>query len=343
MKALVLTRYNEFELQDWPVPEVGREEVLIRVAACGICGSDVHGMDGSTGRRYPPLIMGHEAAGTIAQVGSDVHGWAEGDRVTFDSTIYCGRCWFCRRGEINLCDQRRVLGVACDEFRRHGAFAEYVAVPQHILVRLPEKVSFHQAAMVEPLSIAFHAVRRTRIRLNDTAVVVGAGMIGLLVVEALRAAGCGRIIAVDVDQGRLDMACTLGADEGLRSDVADVRAEVLRRTDGRGADVAIEAVGIAPTVQLSIAVLRKGGQLTLVGNLSPKVELPLQAVVTRELTLNGSCASRGEYPACLEMMARGTIRVDPLISAVVPLAEGAAWFHRLRQREAGLLKVILEP
>jgi L-iditol 2-dehydrogenase len=173
--------------------------------------------------------------------------------------------------------------------------------------------------------------------------VAGAGIIGLLVVQALRAAGCGQIIAVDVDQRRLDMACQLGADEGLRSDVVDVPAEVLRRTHGRGAEIAIEAVGITPTVQLSIASLRKGGQLTLVGNLAPKVELPLQAVVTRELTLHGSCASRGEYPACLEMMARGAVRVDPLISATAPLAEGAAWFHRLQQREPGLLKVILEP
>lgn len=343
MKSLVLTEYNRFELQDWPTPDVADDEVLVRVAACGICGSDIHGMDGSTGRRQPPLVMGHEAAGTIAAVGASVTGYQPADRVTFDSTVYCGQCWFCRRGEINLCDRRRVLGVSCGEYRRHGAFAEYVNVPQRILVRLPDAVSFAQAAMVEPVSIAVHAVRRTRIVLGDTAVVVGAGMIGLLVIQALRAAGCGRIYAVDVDPAKLEMACKLGADEGLASDTIATPGEILRRTDGRGADLAFEVVGITPSLQTAVACLRKGGQLTLVGNLSPKVELPLQAVVTRELTLNGSCSSSGEYPACLDLIARGVIRVDPLISARAPLTDGAAWFQRLKQGNEKLLKVILEP
>ncbi len=151
MKALVLTKYNHLEIQEWPRPEIGPDEVLLRVAACGICGSDIHGMDGSTGRRQPPIIMGHEASGTVAEVGGNVRAWKPGDRATFDSTVYCGTCWFCRRGEINLCDNRRVLGVSCDDYRRHGAFAEYVAVPQHILVPLPDNVTFAQAAMIEPL------------------------------------------------------------------------------------------------------------------------------------------------------------------------------------------------
>ncbi len=258
MKALVLTAYNHFEIQEWPDPAVGPEDVLVRVAASGICGSDVHGMDGSTGRRQPPIIMGHEAAGVIVGRGAAVSGWAEGDRVTFDSTIYCGKCWFCCRGQINLCDQRRVLGVSCDEYRRHGTFAEYVAVPQHILYRLPEAVDFHRAAMVEPLSIALHAVHRTHIQIDDTAVVVGTGMVGLLVVQALRAAGCGQIIAVDLDRRRLDLACKLGADEGLRADQADVRAEVLRRTAQRGADLAFEVVGVTPAVLCAVACAAQG-------------------------------------------------------------------------------------
>jgi L-iditol 2-dehydrogenase len=343
MKALLLSQYDQLDYQDLPDPEIGPEDVLIRVHSCGICGSDVHGMDGSTGRRRPPVVMGHEASGVIARVGDGVRGWAAGDRVTFDSTIYCGRCWFCRAGRINLCQNRRVLGVSCDEYRRNGAMAEYVAVPQHILYRLPEGLSFERAALVEPLSIAFHAVARTKIRLADTAVVLGAGMVGLLVVQALRAAGCGRILAVDLDARRLELARKLGADEGLPAATSDVVAEVLQRTDGRGADVAVEVVGLPSTVQLAVAVVRKGGQVTLVGNLAPKVDLPLQAVVTRELTLNGVCASCGEYPACLDMIARGAIDVDPLISATVPLAEGAAWFGRLKRGEVGLMKVLLQP
>jgi len=343
MKALVLEKYNHFAYKDVPEPQLGPEDVLVRVKACGICGSDVHGMDGSTGRRIPPVIMGHEAAGVIAEIGANVTSWQKGDRITFDSTIYCGECYFCRRGLINLCDNRRVLGVSCDEYRQDGAFAEYVAVPQHILYRLPEGLSFEQTAMVEAVSIAFHAVARTPLSLNDTAVVIGAGMIGSLIIQSLRAAGCGQIIAVDLDQKRLDLACKLGADKGLESDSIDVLAKVFDLTYNRGADIAFEVVGFTPTLTLAIQCLRKGGSLTLVGNLSPRTEFPLQSVVTRELTLNGSCASRGEYPACLDMIARGVIDVDAMISAVAPLADGASWFQRLHDKEPGLMKVILTP
>jgi len=343
VKALVLTEYNRFEYQDVPRPEIGPEDVLLEVRACGICGSDVHGMDGSTGRRRPPVIMGHEAAGTIAEVGRQFRDFAPGDRVTFDSTIYCGRCDSCRAGRINLCDNRRVAGVSCDEYRQNGAFAQYVALPGHILYRLPEQLSFEQAATVEPLSVAVHAVNRTRITLDDTAVVVGAGMIGLLLVQALRAAGCGRIIAVDLRRRRLELARKLGADETLRVEEVDLTAEIHRLTGGRGADVAFEAVGVTATIEAAVAAVRKGGQVTLVGNLSPRVDLPLQAVVTRELSLRGTCGSRGEYPACLNMIARGAVDVDTLISATAPLADGPAWFERLRNGEEDLMKVILVP
>jgi len=343
MKALMLNAYHQLDYQDAPDPAVAGDEVLIEVRACGICGSDVHGLDGSTGRRQPPLIMGHEAAGVIAAVGPGVRGWAVGDRVTFDSTIYCGACAFCRAGRINLCNDRRVLGVSCGAYRQHGAFATYVAVPQRILYRLPDGLSFERAAMVEPLSIAFHGVHRARIALDDTAVVVGAGMIGLLVIQLLRAAGCGQIIAVDVDDNRLETARRLGATATLRSDRDDVPAAVRDQTAGRGADVSFEVVGVAATVRLAIDAARKGAQVVLIGNVAPQVDLPLQSVVTREITLLGSCSSAGEYPACLNMIAQGKVDVDCLHSATAPLAEGAAWFSRLYRREPGLMKVLLTP
>jgi len=343
MKALVLKAYHDLVFEEVPQPEVRDDEVLIRVRACGICGSDVHGMDGSTGRRRPPIIMGHEASGVIAEIGKRVTGWSQGDRVTFDSTVYCGVCWFCQRGLINLCDHRRVLGVSCEDYRQHGAFAEYVAAPQRILYRLPESVSFERAAMVEAVSVAVHAVERTPVSLGDTAVVVGVGMIGLLVVQALRLAGCGRIIAVDLDKGKLNLARRLGADVTLKADGCDVLEEVKRCTQGRGADLAMEVVGTNLSFNCAVACVRKGGALTLVGNLKPAVELPLQMVVTRQLTLSASCASSGEYPACLDLMARGAINTDALVSATPPLAEGAAWFKRLYDREPGLMKVILVP
>jgi L-iditol 2-dehydrogenase len=343
MRALLLKQYMELELTEMPEPEPGPDDVLVRVRACGICGSDVHGLDGSTGRRIPPLVMGHEAAGVVAQVGAQVEDFCEGDRVTFDSTVWCGACFHCRRGEINLCDHRQVLGVSPGDYRRHGAFAEYVAVPGRIVYRLPEGLSFQHAAMAEAVSVAVHAVSLTPVRLGDTAVVVGSGMIGLLVIQALRSAGCGRIVAVDIDDDKLKLAAALGADIQLNPQRADVPALVRGATGGRGADIAIEAVGATEPLATAVKSLRKGGTLTLVGNVSPQVELPLQWVVTRQVSLLGSCASAGEYPVCLDLLARGMIRVEPLISAVAPLEEGPTWFERLYRREPSLMKVILEP
>src|SRR6202161_4695265 len=152
MKSLLLSAYNQLEIADLPAPVACPGEVLVRVEACGICGSDVHGYDGGSGRRIPPIVMGHEAAGTVASVGRGVTGFAVGDCVTFDSTVYCGECAFCKRGEVNLCDNRQVIGVSCGDYRRHGAFAEYVAIPARILYSLPESISFAEAAMLEAVS-----------------------------------------------------------------------------------------------------------------------------------------------------------------------------------------------
>jgi L-iditol 2-dehydrogenase len=343
MKALVLREYGKLVYEDVPRPSVAPDEVLVKVEACGICGSDVHGLDGSTGRRRPPLVMGHEAAGTIVETGPGVGGWALGTRVTFDSTIYRLDDWYTRRGLCNLSDGRMVLGVSPGEYRRDGAFAEYVAVPQHILYRVPDGMPPEHAAMVEPVAVAAHAVALTPLALGDTAVVVGAGMIGLCLVQVLRAAGCTRVVAIDLEPGRRALATRLGAHVALDPGAADVAEEVAALTEGRGADVAFEAVGIAPTVKAAIDCVRRGATVTLVGNLAPSVEIPLQAVVTRQLRLQGSAAIAGEYPVALELIAGGRVDVAAMLSAIAPLAEGAAWFERLHRREPGLMKVVLKP
>jgi L-iditol 2-dehydrogenase len=343
MKALVLKEYGKFVYDDAEDPRIQPDEVLVEVKACGICGSDVHGMDGSTGRRIPPVIMGHEASGVIVECGTAAGPWRAGEKVTFDSTAWCGECWYCRRGEINLCENRRVLGVSCAEYRRDGAFARYVAIPHRILYRIPDGVGFDRAAMVEPLSIAFHAVRLARPLVNDVAVVVGAGMIGLMILQVLRAAGCGQIISADVDASKLKRALENGADAALDPQSADFIERVRERTSGRGADVAFEAVGVSAAVQTAVGSVRKGGRVALVGNVAPIVDLALQSVVTREVALLGSCASQGEYPACLDLMARAKVHLDSLISAKAHLSEGASWFDRLYRKEPGLMKVILVP
>jgi len=332
----------QLEMAELPETKPEAGEVLIRVAACGICGSDVHGYDGSSGRRIPPIVMGHEAAGTVAALGDGVTDFAAGDRVTFDSTVYCGTCAPCRRGEINLCDNRQVLGVSCAEYRRAGAFAEYVAVPSRIVYRLPDGLSFAEAAMLETAAVAVHAVSLAQSFPESTALVVGVGMIGLLAAQALRAAGCSRVFVADVDGSRLKLAQDLGATAVLSAET-DIAAQVLQLTGGAGTDVVVEAVGRTETVTASVESVRRGGTVVLVGNISPEVSIPLQKVVTRQIRLQGSCASAGEYPRAMELLASGVIQVKPLITAIAPLADGPQWFARLHAREPNLMKVVLVP
>lgn len=343
MRALVLSEYKQLELVDIPKPQPGEDDLLIRVQACGICGSDVHGYDGSTGRRRPPIVMGHEAAGIIESVGAAVTGFQAGDHVTFDSTVFCGRCFYCRRGQVNLCDHRQVIGVSTPDFRRMGAFAEYVTVPARIAYPLPSGMPFAHAALIEAVSVAVHAVSLTPIALDDTVVVVGAGMIGILTLQAALLAGAGRVFVFDVDDTRLDMARSLGATATFNTRNSNPIPDVLKLTANRGVDVALECVGISSTIKLAIDAVRKGASVTLVGNVAPTVEVGLQSVVTRQIRLQGSCASSGEYPACISLISRGAIRVVPLLSAVAPLEEGAEWFRRLYEREPGLLKIVLQP
>ncbi len=343
MKALMLSSYEHLEVTEIAEPDCAPDEVVIRVAACGICGSDVHGYDGGSGRRIPPIVMGHEGAGTIDRVGADVKNFKPGDRVTFDSTVYCGDCEFCRRGEVNLCDSREVLGVSCGEYRRNGAFAELVAVPARILYPLPDTFPFEEAAMLEAVSVALHAVRITQMKGGESALVIGAGMIGLLTAQAARAAGCASVTIADVDATRLKLAEQVGIPETLHLSGPELVNEVLRRTGGRGVDVVLEAVGRAETVVASIECVRRGGKVTLIGNIQPEVPLPLQRVVTREIRLQGSCASAGEYPEAIRLVGNGSINVKPLISARSSLAEASQWFQRLHGGEKGLLKVVVTP
>ena len=343
MKALLLSEYKKLEVTDIPQPEIGPEDLLVRVEACGICGSDIHGWDGSSGRRVPPLVMGHEASGVVAAVGRDVQGYSEGDRITFDSTVWCGKCKYCLSGRPNLCDNRMVLGVSCGDYRRYGCFAEYVSVPARICCHLPDSLPFEHAALIEAVSVAVHAANRTPVSLGDTAVVVGSGMIGLLVIQAIKQKGCAQVIATDLNAQRLEVAKKLGADVTIDVSKEDAAAKVAELTDGHGADVALEVVGATPTIQSAIDCTRKGGSVTIVGNLAPTIELPLQSVVTRELNVFGSCASAGEYPACVDLLANGMIKVEDMITAKAPLEDGHDWFSRLYDGEPNAMKVVLCP
>ena len=343
MKALLLTDHRKLEFTDFEDPTIGPNDILVEVRACGICGSDIHGYDGSSGRRIPPLIMGHEAAGIVRSVGDNVSKFQPGDRITMDSTVSCGNCHYCGLGDINLCDNRQVLGVSCGDYRRHGAFAELLSVPERICYHIPPSLPFEHAALIESVSIAVHAASRTKISPGDCVVVIGAGMIGLLVIQAAKVAGAGQVIAVDLDDQRLALSRSLGADITLNGSTEDVIERVRDTTGGLGAHAAFEVVGSSATVGTAIECVRRGAAVTLVGNLAPSIDFPLQSVVTREITVSGTCASRGEYPQCIELMTSKKICVEPLITATTTLAQAAGWFDRLYEGDGHSMKVVVQP
>ena len=347
MKALLLTAPSSLTLTDLETPEPDACEVRVRIAACGICGSDVHGYTGSTGRRIPPLVMGHEAAGIIDAVGKNVSGELVGQRVALDSTVFCGECEFCCNGKENLCTHRQVLGVSCDTYRRQGCFAEYAIVPERCVYPLPDQMGFVAASLLEPLTIGLQAVRLgIASPATRSAVVVGAGTIGLAIIVALKSYGVQRIAAVDLDASRLNEAREFGADAVFEAD--QITAKQLAEwgassADTDGADLVLEAVGAAASVETAIHAVTRGGTVVLVGNVSPAVELPLQTVVTRQIRLQGSCASAGCYPEAIELAASGAVDLSKFVSRVAPLEDGIDWFERLHNREPGVLKVVLQP
>jgi L-iditol 2-dehydrogenase len=343
MKALMHTAPLRFEFTDVPMPEVGDEDVLVRVKAVGICGSDLHGYTGETGRRIPPIIMGHEASGVVEKVGKRAQGVAPGERITFDSTVYCNQCSACRQGKVNLCQSRQILGVSTPTFRRHGCMAEYVAMPWWITYQMPAPVSFEDAALVEPAGVSMHAVRITDLTVNDLVVVIGAGPIGLFAIQAAKVKGAGKVVAVDVREERLAMARRLGADVTISPVGKDPAAEMQKAVGRPDADVVLEAVGMQATMDLAWKLAKLGGHVTLIGNVTPKVAFPLQEVISKELTVRGSAAIAGEYRAVLDLMAQGRIQTKPLISKMAPLSEGQAMFDALHKGDPSLMKIVLHP
>ena len=343
MKALVLEEYKNLVYKDIPEPVISDDDVLVQVKACGICGSDVHGYDGSSGRRVPPVVMGHEASGVIVEKGSKVTNWNKGDRVTFDSTIYPLNDWYTLNGMYNLSDNREVLGVSPGNYNRQGAFAEYVAIPRHVLYKIPDNVPFEHAAMVEPIAVAMHAVNIANPKIGDSCAVVGIGMIGSFILQLLHISGIQNLIAIDINEKLLNESAKLGASLSYQPDDQKMKDHIIANTKKRGVDISFEAVGISETVNTAIDILRKGGKTVLVGNVSPSVEFPLQKVVTQEIKVLGSCAIRGEYEAVLDLLSNDKINPDNQISVIAPLCEGAEWFSRLYDNKEGLKKVVLKP
>jgi L-iditol 2-dehydrogenase len=339
MKALVYEGAWQMPLREIAVPEPGPGDAIVAVQAVGICGSDVHGFMGTTGRRKPPIVMGHEFSGVVSSVGDAVADYQPGDRVVVFPLLTCGACASCRAGRPNICLNRGGLGM-----NLNGAYAEAVRVPQQMLYRLPDGMSWEQGALVEPLAVAMHAVNLTPLALMDTLVIIGAGTIGLLALLCARQRGAGAIVVTDRSPHRLETARRLGADVVVNIDEQDPVAAVQALTGGVGAHAAIEAVGATAAVQQSLAVVRSGGHVTWIGNSQPEVAVNMQQIVTRELTVRGAYGFVDEFGQAIEAVRRSRwFDFTQLIELVAPLADGPKLVHDLAKGELSAVKVVLKP
>ena len=334
MKALVYEAPGELRLAERAMPEIGEEDVLIRVVSCGICGSDVPGYLGKTGRRIPPMVMGHEFSGIIAGLGAKVKDLTLGQRVTAQPIRFCGKCAFCKQGKTSLCSDQTMLGV----LRTDGAMAEYVKAAAKQIVPLPEDVSFDTAALAEPFAVAYSAVLKADVAGRAVAV-VGTGTIGLMIVAALRMRGAGRIYAMDLDEEKRDFALSMGAD--VVFDPRDGSAfEAMLDETGGGVDVAFEAVGAAASVDSAMRSLKKAGTAVWVGNMMPDIQLNMQRVVTRELQIKGNFDyTQQSFAETVRNMGR--FDFSRMIDRVVCLEDAAEVFQKLGSREISSIKTII--
>ena len=338
MKALVYEGAWQMPVRDVPIPELGSEDVLISVKSVGICGSDVHGYRGTTGRRKPPIIMGHEFSGLVETVGSMVTNFKIGDRVIAQPLQTCGYCDNCKAGYPNICTNRNILGV-----NLNGAYANFVKVHQDMAFHLPESMDFSQGSLVEPLAVAMRAVNLTNFQLSETVAIIGAGTIGLLTILATRMKGAAKIIVSDINKHRLAMASKLGADVVINASETDPLSLIRAETGGKGAGAVIEAVGMSETANQSLFAVRNGGVVTWIGNSAPEVTINMQQIVTRELTLRGSYGFNREFEYAIEAIKSGLVDPTILIEQAASLSEGPRIIDDLASGKSDLIKVILNP
>ena len=336
MTALLYPDWDTLEVTDLPRPEAGPGEVLVRVAACGICGSEFETFAARSARRTPPLVMGHEFCGTVEALGSDVQDVAVGDRVVSNALVPCGACVRCRRGDANLCAERQIFGM-----HRPGAFAEFVAVPARVLLRWPDGVPAEAACLAEPLANGVHVAEIVRRRAPRVAVVIGAGPIGLMVQQALQVLLGTSVVVTDLVPERLEAARRLGAVQTALP--GDVATAVEALTDGEGADVVIDAVGSAATKRQSLDLCRPGGAAVWIGLHGDTMSLDSYGVTLPEKTIYGTYAAHlSDLQQALDLMASGKVDVTSWVHTF-PLSDGDGAFRRMLAAEGGDVKAVLIP
>ncbi len=323
---------RRLEVESWPLPQMGADQALVRVQGCGVCGSDVHIVDGDLAGFVPPRVLGHEPLGVIEQVGPAVSGFRPGDHVTWEPSLPCRSCFYCREGEDGLCEQRVPIP---------GGFAERTVVPQRALYHVPLGLADGLGVLAEPLSCALYAHDRGQVRAGDRVAVIGAGTIGLLLTMLARRAGAAAIMVCEPSARKREIAAAVGADVVVDPGAASVLGQAGRLTGGRGVDVAFEAVGSPSTVLDTLAVLRPGGTAVLVGLAPPAASaaVPLPDLLRRDITIHAVWLRRFTFQRAVALLPE--LPVARLISHRVPLARIGHAFDLLRSGEA--VKVVVEP
>ena len=314
MKTAVMTKLKYCEIQERPIPQPKDDEVLVKVENVGVCGSDLHyyeaGRIGDFVVEYP-FVLGHEAGGTVVEVGKNVKKIKVGDRVAMEPGKTCGKCEFCKAGLYNLCPD--VIFFATPPV--DGVFQEYVAHEAELCFKIPDNMTTEEAALIEPLAVGMHAANQGKAQLGQTAVVTGSGCIGLMSLLSLKAKGVSKVIVVDVIDKRLEQAKKLGADYVINGKNEDTIARILELTDGKGFDLGIETSGSQICAQQQIKAARKGATIVLVGySPSGEMTLPIGTALDKELTFKTVFRYRNIYPMCIDAVASGKIDVKGVVT-----------------------------
>ncbi len=342
MKAAVFKEPYKFSIvhMDKPVPQKG--EVLVKVMAAGICGSDIGPFAGrDIDRRQPGIIMGHEAAGIVETPGDKLGEWRTGDRVAINPQIYCNECSHCKTGAYNLCNNMLLIGSSKRKFL-HGAMCEYICISRKQLLRLPDSVGFDEGAMLDPVGNAIRVIRKGNVEIGHKVVVIGCGAIGLIILQAAGIAGAGEVIAVSRSNRKSALALEIGASHFVDSSNKEKALESINEyTQGKGADVVIDAAGFDHTYDFAVSCCKKGGKIVALGYDGTHLNFPLTNLVFKEIQLIGSTGFVGESSLALEYLSKGRIRLDKIITNRFPLEKTQNAFEAVYSGDE--IKVIIRP